>query len=54
MILALDFGFEINIKKGIPLYGGLGSSAATAAGVVYGINVLLKNAYQMMKWLNML
>ncbi len=40
--LALDFGFEINIKKGIPLYGGLGSSAATAAGVVYGINILLK------------
>ena len=39
---ALDFGFEINIKKGIPLYGGLGSSAATAAGVTYGINVLLK------------
>ena len=40
--LGLDFGFEINIKKGIPLYGGLGSSAATAAGVVYGINILLK------------
>ena len=37
----LDFGFTINIKKGIPLCGGLGSSAATAAGVVYGINELL-------------
>ena len=36
--LDLDFGFEINIKKGIPLCGGLGSSAGTAAGVVYGIN----------------
>ena len=39
----LDFGFKINIKKGIPLCGGLGSSAATAAGVVYGINCLLNN-----------
>ena len=39
----LDFGFEINIKKGIPLCGGLGSSAATAAGVTYGINKLLNN-----------
>ena len=41
--LDLDFGFNINIKKGIPLCGGLGSSAATAAGVVYGINKLLNN-----------
>jgi homoserine kinase len=40
---SLDFGFEINIKKGIPLCGGLGSSAATAAGVAYGINKLLNN-----------
>ena len=39
--LFLDFGFEINIKKGIPLCGGLGSSAATAAGVVFGINQIL-------------
>ena len=38
---SLNFGFEINIKKGIPLCGGLGSSAATAAGVTYGINKLL-------------
>lgn len=37
----LDFGFNISIKKGIPLCGGLGSSAATAAGVVYGINEFL-------------
>ena len=37
----LNHGFEINIKKGIPLCGGLGSSAATAAGVVFGINELL-------------
>lgn len=39
----LDFGFEINIKKGIPLCGGLGSSAATAAGVTFGINKILNN-----------
>ena len=37
----LDFGFNIKIKKGIPLCGGLGSSAATAAGVVFGINKIL-------------
>ena len=41
--LNLDFGFNIQIKKGIPLCGGLGSSAATASGVVYGINKLLDN-----------
>ena len=40
----LDFGFNIKIKKGIPLCGGLGSSAATAAGVVYGINKILDDA----------
>ena len=39
----LDFGFEINIKKGIPLCGGLGSSAATASGVVFAINKILNN-----------
>jgi len=39
--LNLDYGFNIKIKKGIPLCGGLGSSAATAAGVVYGINQLI-------------
>jgi homoserine kinase len=41
--LNLDFGFNISIKKGIPLCGGLGSSAATAAGVAYGINKLIGN-----------
>ena len=39
--LNLDFGFQIKIKKGIPLSGGLGSSAASAVGVVFGINQLL-------------
>ena len=37
----LSCGFNISIKKGIPLCGGLGSSAATAAGVVFGVNQLL-------------
>ena len=41
--LALNFGFNIKIKKGIPLCGGLGSSAATSVGVVYAINQLLEN-----------
>ena len=41
--LDLNFGFDIKIKKGIPLCGGLGSSAATAAGVVFGINKLLND-----------
>ena len=51
--LNLDFGFNIKIKKGIPLCGGLGSSAATSAGVVYAINQLLENKLdqnQMLKY----
>ena len=43
--LRLNYGFKITIKKGIPLFGGLGSSAATAAGVVYGINELLDKPF---------
>ena len=39
----LDFGFKIKILKGIPLSGGLGSSAATSAGVVFAINKLIHN-----------
>ena len=41
--LKLNFGFNIKIKKGIPLCGGLGSSAATSAGVVFAINKLLNS-----------
>ena len=41
--LKLNFGFNIKIKKGIPLCGGLGSSAATSAGVVFAINKLLSS-----------
>ena len=39
--LKLDFGFKIKIKKGIPLCGGMGSSASTASGVVFAINKIL-------------
>ena len=40
--LKLDFGFEIEIHKKIRLGSGVGSSAASAAGVVFGINQFLK------------
>ena len=39
--LNLNFGFKIKIKKGIPLCGGMGSSASTASGVVFAINKIL-------------
>lgn len=36
-----DFGFDIEIYKGINAGSGIGSSAASAAGAVFGINALL-------------
>jgi homoserine kinase len=36
-----DFGFEIEIYKNIKPGSGIGSSAASSAGAVYGINELL-------------
>ena len=36
-----DFGFEIEIYKGIKAGSGIGSSAASSAGAVFGINALL-------------
>ncbi len=39
--LALDFGFEMQIEKGIPLGSGLGGSAASAVGAVVAANALL-------------
>ncbi len=36
-----DFGFEIEIYKNIKAGSGIGSSAASAAGAVFGINELL-------------
>ncbi len=39
--LALDFGFEMDIEKGIPLGSGLGGSAASAVAAVVAANALL-------------
>jgi homoserine kinase len=38
-----DCGFEISITKKIKAGSGIGSSAASAAGAVFGINHLLRN-----------
>lgn len=43
--LDLEFGFEIEIYKKIKAGSGIGSSAASAAGAVFGINVLLDNLF---------
>ena len=39
--LRLDFGFAMEIEKGIPLGSGLGGSAASAVGAVVAANALL-------------
>jgi homoserine kinase len=39
--LALPFGFEVEIDKGIPLSSGLGGSAASAVAAVVAANALL-------------
>jgi homoserine kinase len=39
--LKLDFGFSMEIDKGIPLGSGLGGSAASAVGAVVAANALL-------------
>ena len=41
----VDCGFEIEIHKGIKPGSGIGSSSASAAGAVVGINHLLGNPY---------
>lgn len=41
----LNFGFEIEIYKQIKAGSGIGSSAASAAGAVFGINELLGKPY---------
>lgn len=43
--LDLDFGFEIEIYKNIKAGSGIGSSAASASGVVFGINELLEKPF---------
>lgn len=40
-----DYGFEIEIHKKIKAGSGIGSSSASAAGAVYGINELLGNPF---------
>ena len=41
----IDFGFEIEIYKHIKAGSGIGSSAASSAGAVFGINELLGQPY---------
>ena len=41
--LKLNHGFHIKIEKGIPPGSGIGSSASSAVGAVYGVNQLLGN-----------
>ena len=41
-----DFGFEIEIYKNIKAGSGIGSSAASAAGAVFGINELLGRPFE--------
>jgi homoserine kinase len=41
-----DFGFDIEIYKNIKAGSGIGSSAASAAGAVYGINALLGTPFE--------
>ncbi len=43
--LNLDFGFEIEIYKNIKAGSGIGSSSASAAGAVFGINELLGQTF---------
>ncbi len=49
--LDLPFGFEIKIKKGIPLGSGMGGSAASAVGAILGANQLLGGALSKEKML---
>ncbi|HEY6451724.1 MAG TPA: homoserine kinase [Steroidobacteraceae bacterium] len=42
--LGLDFGFELELDKGIPLASGLGGSAASAVAAVVAANALLESA----------
>jgi homoserine kinase len=39
--LGLQFGFELELQKGIPLASGLGGSAASAVAAVFAANALL-------------
>lgn len=50
--LDLDFGFEIEIYKNIKAGSGIGSSSASAAGAVYGINELLGKPFSKIELVN--
>jgi homoserine kinase len=50
--LELDFGFEIEIYKNIKAGSGIGSSSASAAGAVYGINELLGKPFSKVELVN--
>jgi homoserine kinase len=39
--LGLEFGFEVHLRKGIPLGSGMGGSAASAAGAIVAASSLL-------------
>ena len=41
--LGINQGFDLHIEKGIPKGGGLGSSAASAAAAIFGVNNFLGN-----------
>ncbi|SVC38011.1 uncharacterized protein METZ01_LOCUS290865, partial [marine metagenome] len=41
--LGINQGFNVHIEKGVPPGSGLGSSAASAAAAVVGVNELLGN-----------
>ncbi len=43
--LDIDYGFEIEIYKNIKAGSGIGSSSASAAGAVFGINELVGNPF---------
>jgi len=47
--LNLDFGFEIEIHKNIKPGSGIGSSAASSAGAVWGINELLGKPFSVLE-----
>ena len=44
----LDYGFEIEINKGIKPGSGIGSSAASSAGTVFAINQLLDSPFSLL------
>jgi len=44
----IDYGFEIEINKGIKPGSGIGSSAASSAGTVFAINQLLGSPFSLL------